>query len=63
MRVYYKICVTKTSLNIENCSVYRKTRRRGYHQLETRPFEKFIRNVMDSEKLQPDYRIQIAIPP
>jgi len=61
MRVYYK-CVTKTSVNVEHFSVYRKTRRRGHHQLETKSFEKFVRNVMDSEKLQPDYRIQIAIP-
>jgi len=52
----------QTSLNVENVSVYRKTRRCGHHQLETRPFKKFLRNVMDSKKLQPDYRIQSAIP-
>lgn len=61
MSTYYK-CVTKTSVNVEHFSVHRKTRRSGHYQLETKPFEKFVRNVMDSEKLQPDYRIQIAIP-
>lgn len=42
--------------------VYRKTRCCGHHQLVAGPFKKFVRNVMDGEKLQPDSRIQIVVP-
>lgn len=56
------MCNQTISVNVKNVTVYRKTRRCSHHQLEARPFEKFLRNVVDSEKLQPDYRIQSAIP-
>lgn len=42
--------------------VNRKTGRCDHHQPKARPFEKLIRNVMDSEELQPDIRIQSAVP-